>query len=559
MPNRSRWSVRAGLLILGIAMLSLAFAPLGQFYLAWLGLAPVMLAVAPARSGWRAFAWGMLAGWLFFLINMSWLWLVTGPGLFALTLYLSIFWGFSAVFIRSLLAPNALILHPQSSILRLVLLALTWTGFEWLRGNVSFLGREGLPWLYLGQSQSPLLVMCQIADVTGVLGITFWLAVLNATVARAVLYGRFFLRDAAFTATVLAGILGYGIFRLSQDTTSPGPTVLVVQSNYPQSNTGEKGAPLEEIAGFHLTTTRDALEDARRRNQRIDLVVWSETMMPPINLESRRATMGTDAGQFWDEVAYQIGSLAKAYDVSILTGGAYYGDWHAEGDRLVARDRRNTAYFFSRDGVLSTRRYDKIHLVPFGEYIPFQHSIPLLYRLFVKLGPNYYEEYVLQRGGELTVFELSQEMRFVVPICFEDVVPQLVASMLRGQGGTRRADFIVNITNDGWFAGGQMAQHLQAAIFRSIENRVPTARSVNTGISAFIDSYGRVSATIPAGTEGARAETLLLDRRVSIFTRVGDVFGLACAGGTIGAVLWMILAGLRYKRRFVQSGGKDSQ
>jgi apolipoprotein N-acyltransferase len=424
-----------------------------------------------------------------------------------------------------------------------------------MRGNVSFLGRQGLPWLYLGTTQSPLLVMCQIADITGVLGITFWIVMLNATIALAIIHRRELRRVTPAIATavvVLIAICGYGAFRLSQDTSRSGPTVAVVQANYKQSNTGEKGAPVNEIVPFHVNQTRRALSDAVTSGQNVDLVVWSETMMPAIN---PGATALNERGQ---AIADAIGSLAKESNTHILAGGIYFGQWRERGDEMIPDDRRNSAYLFLPTGAQSEKRYDKIHLVPFGEYIPFKESIPPLYRLFIHLGPNYYEEYVLTRGTEVTVFD-ANGFRFVAPICFEDIVGSLVAGMLRGPDGTKRADFLVNITNDGWFRGSQMPQHLQAAVFRSIENRVPTARSVNTGISGFIDSVGRVSNTVQAETEGASVAPLRLDSRVAPYTRIGDAFALTCAGGTLGVVGWMIMTHMRYKRALRHSAAQGKR
>jgi apolipoprotein N-acyltransferase len=267
--------------------------------------------------------------------------------------------------------------------------------------------------------------------------------------------------------------------------------------------------------------------------------------MPALNDEARRLK-GSNAGHAVEAIA----ALAREYRTAFLVGGLYLGDWQPRGEYVVSMDRRNSAYLIDSAGRLAPNRYDKIHLVPFGEYIPFKHSIPWLYRLFIHFGPNYYEEYVLTPGGELTCFDLPQGVRFVVPICFEDLVPNLVAAMIRDPGGGKRADLIVNITNDGWFRGSQMSQHFQAAVFRSIEHRVPTARSVNTGISGFIDSAGRASGRIPAGTEGTSMARLLLDRRVTPFTRLGDVFGLTCAGSTLAVVCWMMLGWLKHKRTY---------
>ena len=180
-------------------------------------------------------------------------------------------------------------------------------------------------------------------------------------------------------------------------------------------------------------------------------------------------------------------------------------------------------------------RYDKMHLVPFGEHIPFRNSIPFLYNLFLYLGPDYYAAYDLQDGSDngLTVFNLQNTggppWRFVTPICFEDTDAQLCAAMFRPDAdGKKRADFMVNITNDGWFPGDENALQLQAAIFRSIENRAPLCRSVNTGISGFIDSCGRASNLLPVRTEGTSSVRLALDNRLSLYTRWGDWFAWTC-------------------------------
>jgi apolipoprotein N-acyltransferase len=533
-----------------IALLSLAFAPVNQFYLAWLGLAPWLLVILSTPSKKSAFAWGFGSAWVFFLVNMWWLWFVTPPGLFALTLYLAIFSGLAAVAVRLLFPP----LPPGEgtrarALAAILIIPALWVAFEWLRGNISFLGKQGLPWLFLGQTQSPLLVMCQIADVTSVLGVSFWVVMVNVLVAMLILHRRHIRQLVPATALVvlvLIAIGAYGALRLAQDTLSPGPTVMVVQSNYKQSNTGEKGAPTSQIVRFHVATTRDALRQVQQqqRGQTVDLVVWSETMMPPLNRTARNAARGTRQGELWQQTYEVLAELANEFRTPLLVGGIYLAEWTERDEGFVALDRRNAAFFIDATGTLGDERYDKVHLVPFGEYIPFKETIPPLYRLFIKLGPNYYEEYALTRGSAFTVFPLERvsgpdgrPVRFVVPICFEDIVPSLVARMLYDpQGGGKRADFLVNITNDGWFRANQMPQHLQAAIFRSIENRVPTARSVNTGISAFVDPLGRVSNIVPAETEGWSVATLQLDRRVAPYTRIGDAFPITCIAVTAVAV-----------------------
>jgi apolipoprotein N-acyltransferase len=545
------WYGRLSLLLLSVAMLTLAFAPFGQVYFAWVGLVPWLMVLRRVRSQWKAFLWFWLAGVIFFIANMWWLVYVTAPGMVALMAMLGAYWGVAAVLIRGLRlldpfprpdpAATIEVAEPRPKVWRVtaavILIPAVWVSLEWVRGSYPL---HGLPWLFLGHTQSPpaTLPLCQIADVTGVYGVSFWVASVNVLIALAIIHRHRLSRVAPAAVIVVGmtlGIVAYGLYRLSEQTTEPGPTVTVVQSSYPQSNSGEKGAEITEMVDFHLSTTERELSRVGKGNS--DLVVWSETMMPPLNPEAR-PNVEPRFGLFLEQTDQRIGRLATTYDVAILAGGTYMNDWKEKGKYIVANDRRNVAYFYPSSGLLSARRYDKIHLVPFGEYLPFKEALPPLYSLFVYLSP-YADEYVLQPGSEdqLTVFDITSRggtvsWRFVTPICFEDIDPALVAKMFRGRDGTKRADFIVNITNDGWFKGSEMPQHLQCAVFRSIENRVPTARSVNTGISGYIDSSGRAFDVIGVGEKGAHTQLLHLDGRYTLYTRFGDLFAMTCAGGT---------------------------
>jgi apolipoprotein N-acyltransferase len=446
------------------------------------------------------------------------------------------------------------------------MIAAIWVGFEWFHGTWPL---GGLAWGYLGQSQTPALALCQIADITGVFGVSFVVVMVNAWVSMLALRwprlsnrvarapaepgssgaetrgsaGASPSRSGSSWALIPAGLavavalaanLGYGLFRLSQHPTTPGPRVLVVQPSYPQSNNGEKGASPREILEFHVRMTRKALAD----NPSVDLVVWSETMMPPINQESLDYARIHSFEVSWDQARQQVAALSREFKVEMLVGGVYYDQWGIKGDRYVPADRRNSAYFFTPAG-MENLRYDKIHLVPFGETLPFKTGFPPLYALFVSLSP-YSDEFTLTAGpaDAMTVFQMRQGWRFVSPICFEDLDGPLLRRMLAPQDGRKRADFIVNITNDGWFKVNEMPQHLENAVFRSIENRVPTARSVNAGVSGFIDSSGRTSGVIGAWREGVSVETLTLDSRITFYARFGDVFAYLCAAAS--AVLLVV-------------------
>ena len=561
-----QWWGKLTLLVLSAALLTASFAPIGQFYLAYVALVPWLIVVRHSRSALTAFLWGWVGGVIFFDANMWWLAYVTGPGLAALMAVLGLYWGAAAAIIRGtrLLEPEGAWSRGPASpdsvpcrwaaIASVLLIAAIWTGLEWFR-SVWPLG--GLAWAFMGHTQSPIPHLCQIADFAGAYGVSFLVAMANAWAALWVIHRRQVRRlvpAGTMVVATLVLVVVYGFFRFSQQTTRPGPKVLVVQPNYPQSNSGEKGASSSDIVTFHLRETRRAMAS----HPGVDLVVWSETMMPPLNRQARQFASSLKAALNWadylSEVDAALERLARQGNVSLLAGGMYHDNWMIKADpdgggRPVPLDRRNSAYFYAPQGP-SDLRYDKVHLVPFGEYLPFQSTFPPLYRLFLVLSP-YNEEYTLTAGSPevLTVFQLPSGPRFVTPICFEDLDGDLVRRMFKPESGSgKRADLIVNITNDGWFRFNEMPQHFQAAVFRSIENRVPTARSVNTGISGFVDSLGRVSGRIPAGQEGTSVETLCLDDRVTFYTRFGDLFAYVCMAVTILLTGWGVSQRMTQRR-----------
>lgn len=547
-----RWWGKTLMLIVSVALLTFSFAPFGQFYLAWVALVPWLLVIHSCRSTPRAFVWGWAGGVGFFTANMWWLAWVTGPGMVALLLILGLYWGLAAAVIR-----GARLLGPQDGSNRrlpatvsIFGIAGIWVASEWLRGTWPF---GGLAWQYLGHSQSPILLFCQIADLAGAFGVCFWVALLNAWAALLALNrGRFEgLRSSGIAvAIVLVIVAAYGFYRLGQKTTHPGPTVLVVQPNYPQSNSGEKGADLAEILNFHLEQTKAALA----AHPKVDLVVWSETMMPPLNPSALDRFHNPSEATLPEVAQARIAALAERSGAAFLVGGMYWGKWIDRGATgWRETERRNSAYFFVPGQSAADLRYDKVHLVPFGEYIPFQSTFPPLYRLLLLFSP-YPKDYIwLTPGADdaLTVFSLKSGWRFVTPICFEDLVGPLLSRMFRpdASDGRKRADFIVNITNDGWFRFSEMPQHLQAAVFRSIENRAPTARSVNTGISGFVDSLGRPYGLIPAGQEGVSVARIDLDNRLTFYTCFGDVFAYICAAVSTLIAVGAIAGWWRRRRR----------
>jgi apolipoprotein N-acyltransferase len=292
----------------------------------------------------------------------------------------------------------------------------------------------------------------------------------------------------------------------------------------------------------------------------VNLAVWSETMMPPLNREAIQEeydTLHSAVGQEMHDAVEAISALAAAEHVGVLAGGHFWDKFTMTkfDDATVEfpAEQRNTSYLFEPDGTFGDRigqRYDKLHLVPFGEYIPLRHTF--LYQLFLALGPKYYSAYELVPGLDngLTVFSLQDaagvaRWRFVTPICFEDGDARVCSAMMRpGADGKKRADFFVNITNDGWFPANQNVQHFQLAIFRAIENRAPMARSVNTGISGFIDSVGHVANTLAVRTAGTSVMQLQLDSRLTLYTEYGDFFAWMCVAAA-GVCTLVAMRGMR--------------
>ncbi|MDB5296672.1 MAG: lnt, partial [Phycisphaerales bacterium] len=597
--------------------------------------------------------WSWVAAAVFFGANLFWLVPVTGPGVAALVVVVGLYWAVAGALLRPWVrraagvdrtgdvrpsidaATSAPTRHPQFAIRHrpalalLVVLPTLWVALEWLRNTWPW---GGFGWFALGhaQPQTPALILCQIADVTGENGVSFWVGMLNAVAALFVFNGWRFRglgRPVAVAAGVMAVVLAYGAWRYGTTEANllPGPTVLVVQPNFRQDNTNsEKGATADEILDFHASRT-DAAQRARQAKGEppADLVVWSETMMPSLNPEARAANakirrdfgLSEDAfGYANDQASAAVSALARRYRSAMLVGGSYardvvIQDFVVDGKtrRFPAEvGRRNSAYYFTRDAGALAGRFDKIHLVPFGEFIPFREGWPWLYRQFLNLGPPNMEGYVLERGDRPVVFDLPRSARmagtpatepaaadvgtpggdgggspagrpwrFVTPICFEDTDADLNARFVRGGAargslppGGKAADLIVNVTNGGWFLFPQQLQELQIATFRAIENRVPIARAVNTGTSGFVDSLGRTSRDLilPTGTPrpGTKEPATLVhqvrvDARTTVFTRWGNLLGPACgvvAGGM--AVAGVVGAWRRRRNRVPIASGRSA-
>jgi apolipoprotein N-acyltransferase len=562
-------------------LLLLAFPAPGWWPLALLALAPAGL-VAARASRLRRLAWtSWLAFLTWWLIAAHWLVPVTGPGWAFMAAALAVYWT-GALLVAAWL-------HRRHNLAMTLALPCAWTSLELIRAHFPM---GGFNWFELGHAlasyhpgQAPGR-LAQVADLLGAHGITFLTAMtagllvdlLTRPLLRPPQHHRSRVRGtiagpALLWGLLFAGALLYGQYRITQHQTATreGPRIALIQSNVPQSN---KNQPTRETDRATWNQLLELSEQALTAEPPPELLLWPETMVPAaINAEA--VADFQQRARTWaamtDAQARQLQDLARQQGVSSEELPAYMSQWFRERagyrDKLLALaeewslpllvgaaaeqiepgDRRHNAVYLLEPGAdAPTARYDKLHLVPFGEYVPWLGVVPGLKDWFFQYLTPYGFDYTLDPGGETTVFQpANQDLRLVTPICFEDTDAGLVRRMIQAPTG-KRAEVIANVTNDGWFNGyrwlgsAQRWQHLQMATLRSIENRVPTARAVNTGVSGFVDSLGRVRRVVRdnarAGhVSGTATARLHLDERRPPYATLGrwPAAGLAALTGLL--------------------------
>jgi len=545
------FAVSAALLSLSTAGRALSFWPL-----AWVGYVPFVLACSPrARPVWlSAAAW--FAGSVFWLVNIYWMGYVTIGGWVAFCLYTGLLWPVMALSVRYC---------RRKRFSLIIAVPVVVVAAENLQGL--FLG--GFYWHYLAHSQYANISLIQFADIFGAAGVSFLVGMVNGELAElliAVRNGRFFsarnLITAALVGGLLAGAFVYGRWRIDQadKSVTQGPLMAAVQSNVPQAVKQSFSAEQQIFDGL-LEQSRQCVAAGAR------LIAWPETMVQaPLNEESWPYLASPQKSVAFDS-ALKKHALNKAF----LLVGAYDIRPRLTEEKGVF-DRYNSAFLYRPDGTQSPQRYSKIHLVPFGEYIPFKHEAPVLHKLLLGFTPYDYD-YTIEPGTEYTVFEMTTAnqrrlYRFSVMICYEDAVPAMARRFALDEQGRKRIDWLVNISNDGWFvkfsnahmlASTELAQHTAVCAFRAVENRIAVLRSVNTGVSCLIDSLGRIRDDFVAGNlpkkalerkgiAGWFADNMPIDERTTFFSRYGRWLDYACQI-CLGMLVMAQLCGLFSKRK----------
>ncbi len=567
-------------------LLSLIQTPIDLSFLAWFALVPFVLGCrSDAKPRWL-FLTAWLIGAIYWTVNIYWIGPVTIPGWLAMAVYLSLLWPLLAIAIR------------RCRIWRIPLffaLPILIVGSERLQGFP--LG--GFYWRLLGHSQYAHLTLIQIADIFGVAGVSFLVAMVNGLIVDTVLflYDRRSIQGEArgpaptrillgATVTVLAVVvtIGYGHWRLGQTggCIHTGPKVAAIQSNVPQSVKGSHTAS-DEIFNELMAGSQAAIAAGA------ELVAWPETMVQAF-LQPKLWPYLKDPNE--DEVFYK--NLCKhAQNTTYMLVGAYGGEilWNAQNEPSLGQ--YNSAYLFRPDGTRAPDRYNKIHLVLFGEYIPFRRSFNWLYQQLKRFAPSEYNyDYSLEHGTEYTIYDMATPIDVTDPnalyhfgtiICYEDAIPYVARNFALDADGNKRIDWLVNISNDGWFVQFQddppgvrpsteLPQHAAICVFRAIENRLPILRSVNTGVSCLIESTGKIrngglatsdgfpiQAMNRTGISGWFVDEMPIDKRVSIYSKYGPWLDNICAISLAALLGWSLVKTLTARRKMRASRPKSTK
>jgi apolipoprotein N-acyltransferase len=488
--------LKNNLILAGLSGLLLFFSfPMwGNGIMAWIALIPLFFALKDAtpRAGFRI---GFLAGFIahigifywivYVVVNYGYLPIYAGvAAMLLLSAYLSIYTACFAMGVSFL---------KRKGIPLFVSAPLLWTVLEFSRSHLL----TGFPWGNLAYSQYLYTSIIQVSDITGIYGVTFAIVLINAVLydllsekrkTRRIVFETF------FAAAVITAILLYGHIRMTEiddlSEKAPGLSVALIQGNIEQS---VKWDPLyqSQTIDIYSSLSRDSIPTGN------GLIVWPETAAP---FYFQRP------GPLQEAVV----DIARTSGSMILFGSPSYEEEKGTIHYM------NSAYLLGSDGTLGGR-YDKVHLVPYGEYVPLRRFFPFIGKLVVgvgdfKVGKGFYPLTIAGR-------------RLGVLICYEGIFPEAAREYKKEKVG-----FLVNITNDAWFGRTSAPhQHLSMTVFRAIENRLFLVRAANTGISAIIDPKGAIVANTGLFERTIlKGDIKMIDEK-TCYAAYGDAFVYLCA------------------------------
>lgn len=479
-------------------LIALSFPLPGLAPLAWIALIPLLIALE-GQTPAAGFRLGFITGFTAYCGLLYWVtivmttygnlpWLVSVALWWLLAAWLAAFYGLTAW---------AAVFGKQRGCKWVVLLPLAWVAADYLRGILL----TGFPWTMLGHSQYRLLPLIQVADTTGVYGITALIVLANVVFYRILraLAGtdiQYPAKSALLLVVALAVTFWHGFHRLNRPLPETTPfRVALIQGNIDQSI---KWSPAfqNETINIYSSLSRQA---ARRGP--LDLVIWPESAAPFFFQEPSPA-------------AEQIRQVSRDLKVSLLFGSPAVEIRNGRPAYL------NSAFLLDRNGDLLGRS-DKMHLVPFGEYVPLSRLLPFVQKLVHGIG-----DFV--PGKEARPLRTDSAPLGVL-VCYEAIFPELARRHINN--GSR---VLVNITNDAWFGHSSAPwQHLSMAAFRAVETRTPLVRAANTGITSIVDQNGHIRGMTSLFKEAIMLGEIHPGSADAPYLKLGDLFAQGCLASTI--------------------------
>ena len=489
------------LCLLSAVLLIFSFPTFNIWLLAWLGFVPLFFAIEN-KSKFKAFLLFYLTGVIFWLGIIYWLVHVTLPGLIILVLYLALYFGLFGLIVSTYLLPTTYYL---------LFIPAVWVLLEYLRAHLL----TGFPWALLGYSQYLNLPFIQIADIAGGWGVSFLVMLVNVSVYSVIHQPSSVIRvKYKYVLPILCIIftLSYGYYKIYNSQLANHNSrikISVIQGNISQELKWNKSSR-DFIMDRYFSISNEALKD------KPELIIWPEAALPVVLEEDF---------SYYEKVK----DFVKEAKAPLLFGA------------VTLRDNiyYNSALLISGEGRF-LEKYDKLHLVPFGEYIPLRKILSFLETVVPIVD--------FTRGKEYSLFSLPTThyllpAKFSVLICFEDLFPDLSREFVK-----RGAGFLVNITNDAWFKRTSSPyQHFCASVFRAVENRVFLVRAANTGISGFIAPTGKIVSLLGDKfgnnifISGYKSQEISLSKQShSFYTRYGNIFVTACLLFVLGGIIIFI-------------------
>lgn len=474
--------------------------------LGFIVLVPFLVSLC-GQSSRGAFFSGFLMGLPYFFGTNYWLYhsisqyggvnvVISYLLVFLLSMYLSLYTGiFASLYVSRI---------KNTSLPAVIVAPVLWVVMEYLRSTAL----TGYPYSLMGYTQHEFLSFIQIADITGVYGVSFLVVAVNGAIADFFILKKrvsekplfdmnYTLIGYIFIVILVISNLIYGSHGLGEKQEGKVFTAAIIQPNI------EQGMKWDRRYQQSVLSTLETLTEKSVRNG-ASIVIWPETAIP--------FYYGRDAVN-----TARLRSFVNSVSTPVLTGAIT-----VKTDKDGQITLSNSSVFLNKKGKESFR-YDKVHLVPFGEYIPLKGILGFIIEQKLVEGIGDYEAGVnFSTAG-------WEGKKFASIICYEVAFPSLVRNFFKKNG-----DFLVTMTNDAWFGRTTGPyHHFAMSVFRAIENRKPVLRAANTGISGVIDSSGRVKSITPIFTKTSIIENIKTDSRRSFYSRFGDLFIYLCSIITI--------------------------